>query len=523
MKRRPMVLVFLGLVSGILLGIFLKVHTVPAWSLGGIGASIIVFVSSSLDRYRLKTAAIFTGLAFFGIALYGASYFQPASVDTTPEALNRATGRVVTYPVTSKQGTELVLEPEGYRGRIKVFSEGDTGKKIDYGDRLTISGDFRTPKSFRGFDYGEYLRKKDIWSVIYDAEIVSSQPGYANPAMELGWWVRKRISRQILKQNEDQGEFLVALIFGARDLLAEDVERAFTETGLAHLLAASGLHLGLILGVTWAILNWLGMDRGKIYLSSLPLVFMYLLTVGFKLPLLRASVIYLFGGAHFYLEKKGVILSDWYDRYQALASAGLLLALYDPQGVTTAGYQLSFGATFAIALYFDPIRERLPERPHYLFGILAASLAAQLGVGPVLAAHFHRVHPWAPLTNLVAIPWATGILYLGLLSVPLGNLPLIGPGIINLEKTAIRGFKWVITMLSEVPLTSLEIPAVTSTGLLSYFLILFWLKWRMSRGGKRETLGLRRPPINPRSLCLSEASRLREVAECLLIGKGKGS
>lgn len=480
MKRRPIVLVFLALVSGIVLAGSINVHSLPGWPIVGILSSIGLFVSVSSSNHRVRTTAIVIGLGFFGVIIYGASYFDPGAVRTTPGTLDQVSGQVVTYPERTGNGIELTLKPESYRGKIKVFLTDKAGRKIDYGDELVISGGFQRPRSFEGFDYGEYLRKRGIWAVTYDGTIVSSDPGRGNPLTELGWQVREAISFRYRKLLPGHSEFLVALIFGERNLLEEGIRKAFTETGLAHLLAASGLHLGLVIAFNWWLLARLGLARGSIYLLTLPVVLLYLTAVGFKLPLLRASLIYLFGGAHFYLEKSGLILSNWYDRYQALATAGLLLVLYNPEGITTAGFQLSFGATFAIILFVKPIKKALPIKPDYLAGVLAASIAAQIGVAPVLAVHFQGIHPWAPLANLVAIPAVTGVLYLGLLILPLGYAPLIGSSLIHLEIWIIDGFRWLIGELTELPLVTVPLPDVTPFGLLSYFILIFWLKWKLN-------------------------------------------
>lgn len=475
-----MVLVFLGLAAGIILSTILNVRTVPDWSLAGIIGSFILFVLVSILDRQFQTWALVLSLVFFGVVIYGTNYFDPTQVGTSAGALKRIRGKVVTYPGKTGNGIELTLKPADYRGKIKVFLSDETNKRVDYGDEVTVSGNFQKPGSFQGFNYGEYLRKKEIWAVGYSGKIVESSPGQGNAVREIGWSIREVISGRVRNLLPDQGDFLIALILGDREILGEEVRNAFTETGLAHLLAASGLHLGLILGFSWWVLIKFGFERGEIYLVSLPVLFLYLTIVGFKLPLLRASLIYLFGGAHFYLEKSGLILSNWYDRYQALATAALLLTFYNPESITNAGFQLSFGATFALALFFEPIKKSLPIKPDYLAGVLAASIAAQLGVAPVLAVHFGQVHPWAPLANLIAIPAVTVVLYLGFLLIPLGDFAIIGPGLIKLEGWIIKVFKWLIKKLSALPLAALPVPSVTSLGLLSYLVLVLWLKWRLS-------------------------------------------
>ena len=205
--------------------------------------------------------------------------------------------------------------------------------------------------------------------------------------------------------------------------------------------------------------------------------------------MIRASLIYLFGGAHVFLREAGIILEDWYDRYQSLAGAALVLVLVNPENISTVGFQLSFGATFALALFFQPIKESLPVKPDYLGGILAASLSAQIGVFPVLAVHFGRVHPWAPFINLVAIPGVTAVLYLGIIALVFGQGVFVTSMISLLASKVIFHFRGLIRKISALPLTSVKIAEPTPLFLASYFVLIFWLRRRLIFG-KHDNIGL---------------------------------
>jgi len=476
MKRRPMVAVFLGVATGVILATTLELQSVPAWSLGGLAASATFTLLVDRTDLTLKPVVILAATVLFGVILYGSTYFDPSTIQTGAGKIDQVEGRVTNYPKKSGNGLEFTIEPEGYEGKVKVFLSDSSGRAVDYGDTVTVSGNFQRPGRFQGFNYREYLRRKGVWLVTYRARVKSSENGNANPLLEFGWRVREALKSRVDRFLPRKGEFLIALLFGNRATLEEKVTDAFTGTGLAHLLAASGLHLGILVGVVWWVLTRFGLARGKIYLLSLPGLLLYLLIVGFKFPLLRASLIYVFGGAHFYLERSGLILSNWYDRYQALATAALLILLLEPGAINTAGFQLSFAATFAIALFIEPIENALDIKPDYLRGVLAASIAAQLGVGPVLAVHFDQIHPWAPVANLFAVPAVTLTLYLGLLTIALGGLQLLGFVIAKLTALLISLTEFVVRGLSQLPLAAVKTPPVTPLALISYFILLFWIR-----------------------------------------------
>ena len=487
MRRRPLAVIFLSFTFGVICASILGIKTLALWPIIGVVSSMWFFIIFEYTEATGSTVLIVTGLFFLGALYYGSRYFNPVSLYTKLNNLESVEGKVVTYPVATEQSTEFTLNTESNPGKLKVYLDSDPGDGVDYGDKLTISGKFETPTKFDDFNYREYLRKQGIWGVVYSGQINESKEGNANPILELGWFLREKISERIENLFSDGGDFLKALLFGAGDVLGEEKERYFTSAGLAHLLAASGLHLGIILGVSWWTATKLGLSKSKIYLFSLPIVFLYLLIVGFKLPLLRASLIYLFGCSHVLLKKTGCILDDWYDRYQALAAAALILVLLNPETVSTVGFQLSFGATFAIAFFFQTIETKLPLKPDYLCGVLSASLAAQIGVGPVLAIHFHQAHPWAPLVNLVAIPGVTAVLYLGILSLTIGNFIPLFSGLIWLEEQTIFIFQGVIKKLSSLPFAQINLPQVTPLALASYIILIYWLERRLSSNQNEES------------------------------------
>lgn len=468
-----MVAVFLGLVSGVILATIFEIHSVPIWSLAGLAVSVTLVLLGEQLEVKFTPGAVLAATMLFGVVVYGFNYFDPSLIQERAEEINHVEGQVITYPKMREDGIEFTMKPEEYEDKVKVFLS-DSGKySVDYGDRVTASGDFQRPGKFQGFNYREYLRKKGTWLVIYRGKLESLKKAEANPIMELGWTIRQLLTSRI-DRFLPKGNFLRAILFGNRAILGSKITNAFTGTGMAHLLATSGLHLGILIGVIWWILKVVGLTRRKIYLLTMPGLFLYLAAVGFRLPLVRASLIYVFGGAHFYLEDSGLILSEWYDRYQALATAALLLVLYNPESITMAGFQLSFGATFAIAVFIEPIEEALEFKPDYLSGILAASIAAQIGVAPVLAVHFGQVHPWAPLANLLAIPMVTLVLYFGLFLLPLGGIKFIGFVIAKVTGLAIFLTESLVLWLSSLPLASVQVSRTTPLALLSYFILLFW-------------------------------------------------
>lgn len=211
-------------------------------------------------------------------------------------------------------------------------------------------------------------------------------------------------------------EVLEGLVLGDKEGL-EEAYAAFQRAGLAHLLAVSGLHVGFLVGA--AALLPLGRWR---YLIALALLPVYLLLAGPSPSLVRASLMAGLSllGLFLGLGGAGVL--------QGLGFALFLQLLLWPQAWLSLGFQLSYLAVLGLALVLPALRLPPGPRGHLLAG-LAASLAAQAFLAPLLLHRFGFLPLLAPLANLLALPLVALLVPLGFLKLLLGGLlaPLVEP------------------------------------------------------------------------------------------------
>lgn len=206
--------------------------------------------------------------------------------------------------------------------------------------------------------------------------------------------VREAVAQRVARLYGDRAPIVEALVLGRRDALDPDLRRAFVDAGLAHLLAISGLHVGMIAG-------WLGLAawvlgagaRGKL-IAGLA-VWPYVLLLGFPAPATRAAAFTtLFA------------VSRWRQRHPSmpvvLSVAALVVLAADPASVTSVGAWLSVTAvwgTWAAGRLVPPAwRGRAAVR------LVAASVGATVATAPITAFAFGTVAPVGVFTNLVAVP-----------------------------------------------------------------------------------------------------------------------
>lgn len=215
-----------------------------------------------------------------------------------------------------------------------------------------------------------------------------------------------------------------ALVLGDPSRLDPTIVRGLRRSGLGHLLALSGLHLGLMAGLAWMLAALCRLSRSGRWLLVLAAVGLYVLVAGPRASLLRAAVLVAAGVASLSFERPP-------SPSNALALAMILLTAYRPTLVGDLGFQLTMAATFGLLVlapwWRGPVREARGIRGSApwarVLGVsLTTSLAAQVATLPWAVPTFHGISPLAPLLNLVAIPWtalalSVSVLWLGVAAI----------------------------------------------------------------------------------------------------------
>ena len=221
-----------------------------------------------------------------------------------------------------------------------------------------------------------------------------------------------------------------ALTLGYKEELGKELRKHFQASGAAHVLAVSGLHTGIIYGVLLWLLtlggrfkplyeNWLG--RGVLSLIIIAAMWGYAWLTGMTPSVVRAVVmVTVFEvGRMFY--RQAISLNT-------IAAAAVLILLVKPQDLWSVSFQLSFAATAAIVVMVKSLmpnirlKEGIGKRALlYFIGIIAVSIAAQLGTLPITMYYFGQVSTYFLLTNLIVLPLATLLVPCGLISIALGG------------------------------------------------------------------------------------------------------
>lgn len=307
------------------------------------------------------------------------------------------------------------------------------------GDRVRLSGRLEPPPPRRNpaqMDYGAYLRGQRIHAVLRvedETGVLFLRPTDAlviRAAVAVQRHVRRAIGRHV--PGPEAQAVLLALLLADRSHIEADVLDRFRATGLMHLLAVSGLHIGLVglalYGFLKPLLGRLGFHRRTVEWTraaiTLGLLAVYVLVTGGSVSVVRAFVMAVFLILGRAIERPS-------DSLNALGGAALVLLLTRPAALFEVGFQLSFGAVGAlimlVPLFMSTVPARVRQHPagESVLGSLAASLAATLGTAPILLAHFGVLPLGGLLLNLPAIPLTAATLGGGLGVAVSAGLPVV--------------------------------------------------------------------------------------------------
>jgi competence protein ComEC len=301
------------------------------------------------------------------------------------------------------------------------------------------------------------------------------------PARSLLSRYRRALEAKLLEAPPGDAAVLLALLLGERGLLDDDQKESLGRSGLYHLVALSGQHVGLLLLLFAAVAHGAGLSPRRRDLGGLLLLLLFGLLALSSPSLLRA----LFMAGLFLLSR---LLARPQGALGAWCLAAALLLGWDPAWIFDAGFQLTFAATFGIVAFWEALPARWIPRGagQGLVRLLWAGFCAQVATFPFVVSLFHRVSPLAWLaTPLASLP-LMGILALGLPYLAgLAFVPLVGPLLREALSFLARAFLWLPDRLGSLPSATLFVPRVSPfwTGL--HLLALLFL----ARGGRLRRAG----------------------------------
>ncbi len=310
------------------------------------------------------------------------------------------------------------------RGEAQLYIQTDSlSELLAYGDYLLIANTIKEvslPKNPHQFNFKKYYAQRNIYHQGYlrSGMWLSTGRNETNWLFAISYTWQTYLKNQFVDYFKDDAVRGVAqaIVFGYKEDLDDEWMDAFSKTGTIHVLAVSGLHVGIIYLLLSGLLLMKKSKGRSLKLKSLVILlslFAYCLLTGFAPSVSRASI--MFGV---------VVIAKAFQRrsniYNTLSFACFLLLVINPFNLYNVGFQFSFLAVLGIVYYKDSFRKRMPVSSYLgdkVATLLSVSLAAQITTFPIGLYYFHQYPNLFMISNLIVIPCITVILYLGILFV----------------------------------------------------------------------------------------------------------
>ncbi|WP_373518085.1 ComEC/Rec2 family competence protein [Pricia sp.] len=350
----------------------------------------------------------------------------------------------------------LALENEKASGRLLLsFPLDSLAEKLEADDELIVYTELSVinpPLNPHQFDYQNYLEGLGISNQmrLHGNDFLTTQ----NPERTM-YGMAARFRNQIITNlkkahfGKEELGIIQALLLGQRNEISEETYDSYKNAGAVHILAVSGLHIGIILLLLQFLLRPLErLPKGKTIklILIVGLLWGFALLAGLSASVVRAVTMFSFVAYALYLNRPG-------NTFNILAlSMFFILLIIDPLLIVQVGFQMSYAAVFAI-VWMYPLLERLwhPKNRiiRYFWQLLSVSIAAQLGVLPISLFYFHQFPGLFFISNLLIVPALGLILGMGILVIFLALLNSLPDILVTAYDTLIRWMNAIIGWISQ--------------------------------------------------------------------------
>ncbi|WP_333828378.1 ComEC/Rec2 family competence protein [Pararhodobacter sp.] len=422
-------------------------------------------------------------------------------------------GRIVTVDRSVSDALRLTLDQVvlhnvavarvPLRVRVSIHGEGPEMAPVP-GTRVILTGHLGPPGGPvepGGFDFRRLAWFDQLGAVGYTRSPVLALEAPAPGAVLAITRLRMRMSAGIrAAMPGEPGGFVAAILTGDRSGVGQATTEALRRSNLAHLLAISGLHMGLLTGVVygalravlalipvlalrWPIRKWAA-------LGALAAAIFYLLLSGGNVATQRAFVMaaVMLGAVLF--DRRALSL-------RSVALAAMVILIWRPEALLSPGFQMSFAATVALVAVFGWMRrhrasagQKKPRAPRWLravAGVALCSLVAGVATAPVAAAHFHRIAEYGLVANLLSVPlMGTLVMPAAVLAAVLWPVGLDWIGLALME----AGTRWILMVAHGVAGLEGAVRSVTAPPAVTLPVLALGCLWLILWPGRARFLGV---------------------------------
>ena len=414
------------------------------------------------------------------------------------------TGRIVSIPTGNSPDKHKFffkvssINNEKIAGKtlVNVTDENKDFSNLNIGNTYKITGKLRLPFKASNpsqFDYGKYLRNFNTYTIVY-AE--NSNCEKLDEKMGIKWAFLNELNKvrnNILSTHakylkSPYLEILGGIVFGDDAVAPPDyVKDSFKNSGLLHILAASGMNVAFIYGFWYFILRRLRAPVKFTIISGMVVVILYTLMTGLGASVVRAALMLLFVLAGKLIDRDSHSVS-------LLAFVASLMLLYNPAYINDVGFQLSFIVTFGLLTTANFVMAKIEKLkiPNWLAGAILVPIVAQFWVIPLQMFYFNTISTYSILANVSIIPFLSIISFGGFVSSVFAIITPIAKYVCFVFDIVLKYclivLVWISDFFSNLPYSMFETTHPSVLQVVLYYIILLIITLMFKTGFNKKTV-----------------------------------
>ncbi|MFA5928625.1 MAG: DNA internalization-related competence protein ComEC/Rec2 [Candidatus Margulisiibacteriota bacterium] len=365
-----------------------------------------------------RPLVFFTMLFLLGL-VFGKQYLAVPPV--APSGLVQLTGIIISDPSQGEKVSKFIISDYKYGAVSVVYLANEP--LLRYGDRVRLEGILQNESSYKNpgiSSFSDYLTTRKIFfqGIVGSGDLMIVARNRGNPLKRLAISLKSKlvaIHQQTLPAPCDS--LLNSIIFGNQATpLPEGLQQEYKKAGIIHLLVVSGSQVALLIGSCLWLCRLLRFSVLNTFLTASIFNLLFLLITGAEPSITRASIM-----AEIALIGRSLGRDN--DVYTTMAAAALVLAVFNPQILLNAGFQLSFAATWALVFGVPKLERSFSRKlPKWLAGPSALAVAPFLFTTPLTIFQFSGLSLVSLPFNFILIPWLELLVTLGFISTLAGLL-----------------------------------------------------------------------------------------------------
>ena len=318
---------------------------------------------------------------------------------------------------------DLVVDGKEVEGRAQMYSLQLPEGGFNEGDVITFTGTVTTLTTDITTPYkASSLAEGVLYNVTADENEDSGGITVEGSSLDFFDKIKKAVAAKLSENaSDDAARFMYAMLFGDSAVIGDEIRSDFSVTGTAHLLAVSGLHVGMLAGALLFILKKLRINAAVRSVVVLATLIFFCALCGFSPSTVRATV--MIG-----VSMAAALCGLRYDPLSGMSFSAILLLFVSPYNLYSLGFLMSFLAVYGLILFAKPLKGALLKAkfPDWLAGALSATLAANATLLPVMLYVFGETSLIFAVANCIIVPFAGFFFPMYIVLLPLSFLPYAG-------------------------------------------------------------------------------------------------